>query len=803
MPIGRRVVTGFVVDVEPRDQQGIKDVLEVLDDQPSIPPTIMDLARRVADYYLCSWGEVLQAALPSGLQPSSSLRVELTVPLHADELEAMRKRAPLRARLLEFLSKHRSEVSVAYLQKQLGTSTIADQLDALHRAGMITITRTTDEELTSRRIRAVSLARKVADAPETIQSVFDELDKRAPKQSLALGQIYLAHMRGEGPLAVTKLANELGISPAVIEGLVQKELATTTYISGQAPYHSTTPLATVDEANLVLNADQQRAVSAITEALEGGFTPFLLEGVTGSGKTVVYQRVMRAALNAGKSCLMLVPEIALTPQLHDRFRAVFGDRVLLLHSRISQGARADLWQQILKGSQLVVLGARSAVFAPLAQLGVIVVDEEHEPSYKQDDPAPRYHARDVAVMRASLERCAVIMGSATPSLESVHNVRSNRYKHLLLPRRTDGAVMPRISLVHIAQERTAGRMIGTLSHTLVESVQARLTRNEGSILFLNRRGYASQLECQDCGYVAPCPNCDVHLTWHKVPGVLRCHYCGYSETVRTACHQCGGVDLKESGIGTQRVEQDLAKAIGSMTLSGNRTPTIARMDADTMQRRGAHRLLLEQFAAGSIDVIVGTQMVAKGLDLPRVTLVGVVMADHSLHQSDFRAAERTLQLLVQVSGRAGRQVDHPGEVVIQTYSPQHPVIRAVTENKVAEWTHLELASRKEAMYPPYARFITIELSSLSETDVDHVSRVFHRLLPTDHPALLRFPPVVPSIARIRNRHRRVIVIKNPKNVDPSGSTMRAVLGTALEQYASNHAVASVRVTVDVDASGTL
>jgi primosomal protein N' (replication factor Y) len=824
VPLGKRVVTGMVVDADPQpptNERGmlIKQVAEVLDDAPSMPPVVMELARRVADYYLCSWGEVLFAALPSGLAPSSVVRVELLRPVSPTELEVLAKHAPRRAALLQVLQEHQGDLTVQYLQKVLRTTTVADQLDALQRAGMVDVRTVTDEETQPRHIRAVRLAPHLAAEDADVRSVFDELDRRAPKQSLALGQLFLAHMRGDGPQPITQLARETGSSAAAIEALVGKGLATLESIirpPDDAPFDAL--LVSRDEAALTLTPEQSAAVMTITGAMPPSpahaYAPYLLEGVTGSGKTVVYQRVMQEVLDRGQTCLMLVPEIALTPQLHDRFRAVFGERVALMHSRMSMGDRVGTWQRIKRGELPVVIGARSAVFAPLRNVGLIVVDEEHEPSYKQDDPAPRYHGRDVAIMRAAFEQCAVILGSATPSLESVHNARTGRYTHLALTHRTDGASMPTLSVVNIAAEKEAGRMKGTLSSHLIDAVLQRTERHEGSILFLNRRGFASQLTCQDCGHVATCPNCDVHLTWHKKPGHLRCHYCGHTEAVRTACTECGSTDLRDGGIGTQRVEEELTSETGNRkpetkpetgqlrTANGNR-PVIARMDADTMQKRNAHRKLLEKFAGGEVDVIVGTQMVAKGLDIARVTLVAVVLADQALHQSDFRAAERTVQLLVQVAGRAGRTAKRPGEVIIQTFAPSHPAIQAVVDQRVTEWMDTELQLRKEAGYPPYSRFMVLELSGPDEGELDHAARVLDRLLPTDDPAIVRFAPVAPSVAWVRNRHRRIIVIKNPKDVDPSGARARTLISAALNTYYESYASASVRVSIDVDASGQL
>lgn len=803
VPVGKRIVTGMVVGMEPDYAEETRNIIEVLDETPLMPSAILELTKRVAEYYLCSWGEVLMAAMPGGLTPSSVIRVE-TLKYHTEEeLAQVRKRAPRRAELLALLQEQRSDVSVSYLQKKLGTAALTDQLDALQRAGIISVSSAIEGSTKPREVQAVTLAANFPTNRESVAGIFDELDRRAPKQSLVLGQVYLTNKRTSEPIPVGRLANELGTSTQVVMALVDKGLLSVVSIPAlHEDQTSPSDLVIGNEGTYELTAEQQQAVDGV--AVEG-FAPYLLDGVTGSGKTLVYMHVMKKVLALGKSCLMLVPEIALTPQLHDRFRAVFGNAVALIHSRMSMSERVAVWKNVSTGKISVVLGARSSVFVPLPNLGLVVVDEEHEPSYKQDDPAPRYHGRDVALMRAQIEQCPIILGSATPSLESCYNVELRRFRPLALHSRIDGAVLPTITVVSIKDERNRGAMYGCVGHTLLEAIRSRVEKSEGTILFLNRRGFAPQLTCTDCGSVARCPNCDVSLTWHKATGVLRCHYCNHTEDYRTFCKECGSTELHDIGIGTQRVEEDLLRALepNSPKTPSGRDIVVARMDADTMKKRNAHRDLLTRFARGEVDVLVGTQMVAKGLDFPRVTLVGVVLADQTLNQNDFRAAERTVQLLQQVSGRSGRTASHRGEVIIQTHAPSNTAIQAVAQNSIAEWRTTELEQRREAMYPPFSRFCLIEVNGTVEAEVQHVATVLDKLLPTTHPCLLRYPPSTPAIARIRNRYRRVIVVRNPKAADPSGSIARSVLSAALTDYYKHYAISGVRVTVDVDASGSV
>lgn len=801
VPFGNRVVTGVIVEMDVDAVDAARPIIELLDEEAALPPSVLDLTRFMAEYYMCSWGEAIQAALPSGLTPQSVVRVELVRDISESELDAMERRAPKRAMLLRAIMRHAGDVSVAYLQQQLRSTTIVDQLSALQHAGYVRVTNNVDEQSAPKTQSAVRIAEDLALSEQALRDALDMLDAKAPKQSLLLSQLYLARHAGTAPVLRSALLNEASASASALDGLVKRGFAEVVdVIVSRTDAHRGAIDSDKDESLVALTAEQQAAVDAIIESMRTGtYQPFLLEGVTGSGKTIVYQRAVAHALEQGTSALLLVPEISLTPQLLDRFRIVFGDRVAVLHSRMGVGERADTWRAIRMGEKPFVIGARSAVFAPLASCGLIIVDEEHEPSYKQDDPAPRYQGRDAAMMRASLEKCTVVMGTATPSVETRYAAERGRVRHLHLTHRADGAVLPVVRIVDLREARKNGQLHGSFTRTLLDAVQERIERKEGTILFLNRRGFASQLQCQDCGDVPMCSNCDVALTYHKASFSMRCHYCGYSEPARTMCLVCGSVDVKEVGSGTQRVEEELTEY-----LQGRDVPAVIhRMDIDTTQRKGSHRSILQRFAGGEIDVLVGTQMIAKGLDIGRVTLVGVINADSQLHHSDFRASERTVQLLTQVAGRAGRTGARPGEVIIQTYSPDHPAIQASVNLQLEPWYRTELATRQEIHYPPFDRFIVIECSGLDEQTVTQHAMILAQLIPAVTPTFIRLDPVPPPIARLRNRFRQVIVIKNHKDADPSGKICRAHLQAALETYTTTYAHATVRVTVDVDASGTM
>ena len=801
VPLGTRVVTGMVVDLDVPDVPKMRDVAEILDDQPACTDQILLLTRRIAEYYMCSWGEALQAAMPSGFRATSIVRISLRrVPTDSD-LEQLAHRAPRRTELLRLLRDHDGDLTVSYLQRKLKSTTIADQLDALQRDGWVDVQQDVSAVARARTQKVVAIHPDLLQHEEHLRAAFDTLDARAPKQSLAMGHIYLEQQRTGSAVAVQHCASDLSISSSTISALIDRGfLVTSTIAYRRADDAQIGSLSERDERELALTAEQRTSVMSINTATSAAaFQPIVLHGVTGSGKTIVYQRAIEHVLQLGKRALILVPEIALTPQLSDRFRTVFGDAVGVLHSRLAPGERVTLWKRIQDGEVPIVIGARSAVFAPLDQLGLIVVDEEHEASYKQDDPAPRYHGRDVAILRAQLAQCTVVLGSATPSLESMAMVESGRAHLSRLTHRADLAVLPTVHVVDMRLERKANRIEGSLSHSILDAIAGRVQRGEGTLVFLNRRGYAASMQCEDCGDVPMCMNCDVALTYHKHAGQLKCHYCGYAEPSRTACHVCGSIDLVESGAGTQQIEEHVRASIHQRI---GRQPRVDRLDADRTSRKGEHRTILERFQRGDIDVLIGTQMIAKGLDIARVSLVVVVNADQMLHRPDFRATERTLQMLVQLAGRAGRSAQAHGEMYIQTSSPDHPAIQVAVSGERFPEEQSELVLRCETMYPPFARFIRLEVSSLEEERAAQHAAILAALIQVESPMHVRLDPTTPPIARIRNMFRKVIIIKNLKLADPSGTAIRSLLRGALEAYYADYAHSHVHVTLDIDAHGT-
>jgi primosomal protein N' (replication factor Y) len=796
------MLTGTVVETGSTEMEDVKPVIEVLDESPTFSAQLLELTRRVADYYLCSWGEVLQAAMPSGMQPNTIMRIHVERPLSTSEYETMMRRAPKRASLLRILDQAKGDVSVSYLQRQAKTQYVADQLDALVRDGWISIVAEQVRQVRGRMIRCVDVAQALQDDQAELRSVFDILDKKAPKQSLALAFVKL-HVSAS-PLPVAELSEKTGVGISSIDSLIEKGYLREYHIdSGKMASEGS--LVQRDEREVCLTHEQESIIETIRNDMRThGFSAHLLRGVTGSGKTIVYQRLIDEVLTQQKKALLLVPEIALTPQLGDRFRALYGSRVVVLHSRVSMGERIQTWNRIAKGDVDVVIGARSAVFVDIPSLGLIIVDEEHEASYKQDEPAPRYHARDVAVMRAKFTDCAVVLGSATPSLESYHNALLQRYRTHELTQRADGVSFPTIQAVDLRLARKTKQMVGAFAVETLIAMADRIRRNEGVLVFLNKRGFAAHVQCNDCGTVPMCSNCDVALTYHKYPNVLKCHYCGASQQFHQACLTCGSTDVAEIGAGTQKLEEELGEALREYL---DKPAMIARMDADSTSRKGQHRLLLQQFSQGAIDVLVGTQMIAKGLDIDRCTLVVVVHADQSLFHADFRASERTMQLMLQVSGRAGRAVNRPGLVLLQTYSSTDPTMQVCVSGEqdrvaLSVWYQKEHAARREVTYPPFARFIVIECRSLEESLAQQHAEIVWALLSKEHDAVRVYPPVPPSVSRVRNMYRRIIVIKNNKELDPSGQICRSYLRAMQDEYYRRHASSEVRLIIDIDARGS-
>lgn len=676
----------------------VRSILSVLEDRPSVPPDLLGLARWMADYYVAPLGVVLAAILPAVLTDASRDMVTLVAPAP----EGVPPRALRLARALEEAG---GPSRVATVRKALGMGSIWPEIRLLQAAGVLR-----HEALPPRAppVKTRRWVEVVAALPNLAQR--EEVFGRAQRQREAYEHLEAAG----GGEELAALMDQGGFSRSVVSGLEEKGLVEVVDREEMRDPFQDLPTGTGPLPPLTLA--QEGVVAELVAALDVDKPrPFLLHGITGSGKTRVYIELLKAVRARGQGAIVLVPEISLTPQTVKRFRAHFGDEVAVLHSGLSQGERYDAWRQLRSGEKRIAVGARSALFAPVEALGAIVVDEEHDGSYKQSE-APRYQARDLAVVRAAAVGGVCVLGSATPSLESWANATRGKFRLLSLPDRVGGAVLPPVRTIDLREVRKrekkretkkggggGGPSGGTiLTPELVDAVNRRLEKEEQVILLLNRRGYAAFVQCRECGDVRRCEHCAVSLTYHRTTGRVVCHHCRYEEPAPDRCMRCGSKDLDFRGLGTEQVERVVTE-----TFPGAR---IARMDVDTTSGKWAHQEILGRVERLEVDILLGTQMIAKGLDFPRVTLVGVVNADVGIHLPDFRAAERTLQLLSQVAGRAGRGA-LGGEVLVQTSLPDHYVLEAVRTHDFVGFAARELDERTTPAYPPHVRLVNVVLSS--------------------------------------------------------------------------------------------
>ncbi len=786
VPLAGGTRTGFIVRLhrEPA-ARGIKPIEDILDPEPFFSAELAELCSWIADYYVAPLARVFRLVIPPGRTRKLQRTAELAIPAE----EALRLFPPgaTSLRLIEALAG--GGRTVAQLIRQLGKDA-APEIEKLRKAGLVTIRSRLSEPLT--RQASTTLAKLTPAGAEELKRPSEESTlKRAPLQAAALRALAAT---GEMPLA--RLKQEAGAGRTVLKALAAKglvELRETETFRDPFSHLDTEP-----QAGPELNPEQAAALGAISTSLQGRRSDvFLLHGITGSGKTEVYINAIEHALRLGRGSITLVPEIALTPQMVSRFKARLGPEVAVLHSHLGMGERYDQWRRIARGDCRVVIGARSAIFAPVKDLGLIIIDEEHETSYKEHTP-PRYHAREVALRRARRNDAVVVLGSATPSLESLQHAGAGDFHLLTLPRRIDDRPLPQIKIVDLREnEGVSGRNL--LSTTLVKALADIYKSGDQAILFLNRRGFASFLQCHACGYIFRCPSCEVSLCFHLDRQVLLCHHCGLSLTAPFVCGDCGNSEFLYLGAGTERVEQELKRVLPPLRC--------IRMDSDTTRRKNAHWEMLDRFRAGEAHVLLGTQMIAKGLDIPSVTLVGIINADTSLGLPDFRAAERTFQLITQVSGRAGRGL-RPGRVIIQTFNPDHYSIVPVASGQHDSFYPREMQFRQEAGYPPFSHLVNLVFSSPDEEAAGRAAAEMHDRLAASLPeTCLMLGPAPAPISRIKGRHRHHLIVKTPA-IEPVAAILRSILPefeTWRSSYCSRRALATdtISLAVDVDPASLL
>ncbi|MEO8794952.1 MAG: primosomal protein N' [Daejeonella sp.] len=783
--IGKRVIVQFgkskiytaiiyKINNEPPSLYEAKYVIDVLDDLPIVTQNQLNLWEWISEYYLCNIGEVMQAALPAALKLASETKITLLGDKNPDKAELSDKEFLI----IDALEIH-TELKISDISKLLGQKTVFPLLRSLFEKGIINISEEINETYKPRKKAYLKLNPQYDD-PESRKALFEILE-RAPKQLEGLLG-YLKLERQQSEISKAELLEASGCGAAAMKALLDKEI----FIQED----KVVSRISLEEEDLLpdfkLNEAQQEALNSINKQFETKDV-LLLHGETSSGKTQIYIRQIEKVIAEGRQTLFLLPEIALTTQVIERLRKYFGNQIGVYHSKFSDNERAEVWQKVLKNEYPIILGARSAVFLPFHDLGLIIIDEEHESSYKQYDPAPRYHARDTAIYLSHLYKAKVLLGSATPSLESFYNSKIKKYGFTELKGRFGGVEAPEIEVVSVADETKRKTMQSHFTSVLIKEIDLALSRKEQIILFQNRRGYTPFLLCATCGFTPKCINCDVSLTLHKSSGKLHCHYCGYRQELLNACPACGSTKIEQKGFGTEKIEDELQLIFEKAK--------IARMDLDSTRNKNSFQILLNDFEDGKIDILVGTQMVAKGLDFGNVTTIGIISADSMLNYPDFRAFERSFQMLSQVSGRAGRR-NKRGKVIIQAYDIQHRIISQVIRNDYAEMFNTEILERRNFSYPPLYRLINLDIKHKDNFKLGQISARLAQILKQQLGSRI-LGPEVPLIGRIRNYYIQTILIKIEKD-GVSVHKVKQMLKSTLQAFEAEPANKGVYIQVDVD-----
>ena len=778
VPFGRRNVIGYVIEIfSSANHVGpyqIKPLLKVFTGEVWINEELLSLAGWMADYYMCSLTSVLKCIFPCGIRRKKAL--EITVNMGAENFASSIKSKELLSVFQIILTYKSLSLSELSGHTKIPHEELKGFLNTLKKSGHITLSENYLPPATKAKIiHLVSL--NVED------SVIEKLEKSKRTKNQALILKFLKDHNNK--FTLTEVAEKTAMSLSTVRILKEKGYITLKEV--EVKRNPVTEEVISETNNFILTEEQKKALSAISMSLkEKKYEPCLLYGITGSGKTEVYLQSISYCLSLGRQSIMLVPEISLTPQTVERFYNRFGDKVALLHSRLSEGERYDEWRRLRDGEASVAIGTRSALFAPVPELGLIVIDEEHENSYKQDS-IPRYHAREVAMERAKLTGSVVILGSATPSIETFYMAKENKIRLFSLPFRVEQRKLPSVEIINMSEELKEGNKT-IFSYSLQRAIWECLQKNEKIMLFLNRRGYSSFILCRDCGHVLKCKFCAVSLNYHSDRRTLTCHYCNYEELLPPCCPSCKSRRIKYFGVGTQKVEGEVNKFFPD-------AKTI-RMDSDTTVKKGSHKLLLERFLKEDRTILIGTQMIAKGLDFPEVTLVGIITADTAINLPDFRAGERTFQLLTQVSGRAGRG-ELPGRVILQTYAPEHAGVIAAGKHDFQSFYEKEILERKELGYPPFETIIRVVFAGKDERTVRMTSEdmaLCLRKLLTPSEGLVLGPSEAP-LAKIKDMYRWHFILKGENS-----EILRNILRKTFSNVSLNN---SVRISVDVNPAGMM
>ncbi|MES2808182.1 MAG: primosomal protein N' [Bacteroidota bacterium] len=785
--VGKRVVVQFgkskmytavvnAITEHPPEKYEAKYILEILDDRPVVTEKQLQFWKWLGEYYMCFDGEVMNAALPSALKLASETKIQLNKEFEYDK-STLHDKEYLIVEALEI----QPELTISDISKLLSQKTVMPILKGLFEKNIINISEEVSDRYKPRRRTFITL-NPAYQGQDSLRELFGILEKRAPKQADAV-LAYIKLARHQKTISKSELIEESGSGASSINSLIEKEVFIAEEKNVSRLYFEDEDL----DANFELSQQQQGAFTSIKDQFKQKDV-VLLHGITSSGKTQIYIRLIEQIMAQGRQVLYLLPEIALTTHVIERLRKYFGASIGVYHSRFNDNERVEVWQKVLNNEYKVVLGARSSVFLPFADLGLIIVDEEHETSYKQFDPAPRYNARDAAIFLANMHQGKVLLGSATPSFESYFNARTNKYGLAEMTERYGGVQMPTIQVVSIAEETKKKTIQSHFTSVLMDDIGIALANKEQVILFQNRRGYAPVLLCKICAYTPKCINCDVSLTYHKHSGKLHCHYCGYKEDTPNICPACGSTHLEYKGFGTEKIEDDL-----SLLIPESR---IARMDLDTTRSRNSLQNILNDLEEKKIDILVGTQMVAKGLDFADVTVIGIINADSLLKYPDYRANERSFQLLAQVSGRAGRR-GKQGKVVIQTYDPAHRVIKQVIENNYIELYMTEMEERQSFHYPPFYRIINLDIKHKNPEILHNQATYLGKQLRTHFGDERVVGPQVPLVSRIRNYYIQSVMLKFEKD-GISINKVKASIRDIITQFQTTQLSKGSIVQPDVD-----
>jgi primosomal protein N' (replication factor Y) len=794
MEIGKRVLVPFgknkyyaaiIYNVHESKPQGylVKDILSVLDEFPIVNELQLRFWKWIADYYLCTYGEVMAVALPSAFKLASETKIRLH-PEFSGEITSLTEKELLIVQELIY----KNDLTIGQIERLLNKNYVISQIKNLIEKGVVLVCEEVEERYIPKKETFLSLDDAYVSDDTALSAVLDKLEKSKQTQFQAdVLLLFLSILQKDKTKYVRKsdFMQHEQVTESKITGLIKKKILTAqsmevSRLEEFKKKHST--------ESIQLNPHQQQALNEIKNVFQTQ-DKVLLHGVTGSGKTEIYIKLIQETIQQGKQVLYLLPEIALTMQIINRLSAYFGNDVGVYHSNFNDNERVEIWNKTLKNetsNYKIILGARSAIFLPFNNLGLIIVDEEHDSSYKQFDPTPRYNARDAAVVLASLHQAKICFGTATPSLETYFNTQQKKYGLVTLRHRHGGLQLPEIQLIDIKKEKYANRLHSNYTQTLITAMEEAMERKEQIILFQNRRGFSLHLECNMCGHVPVCKHCDVTLTYHKFRRELRCHYCGYTEAVPEKCTQCGNNVMEMRGFGTEKVEEEIKIFFPDAK--------IARLDHDSTRNKNAYRRILSDFENKKIDILVGTQMVTKGLDFDNVSVVGILNADNMLNYPDFRSLERGFQLMMQVSGRAGRK-NKRGLVLIQTYNPKHEVFDYLLSNDYYALFERLLKERNIFYYPPVTRLLKITLKHKDQNILNQASASLAKTLKSRLNNLV-LGPEYPLITRIKNLYLKDILIKLP--INKQIQEQKQFIFHQARELCKNSDFKSVKISIDVD-----